>query len=99
MVSPVSFLDLMVHRLVLLLISFPLATKPRPYSSENSVKSIRSPFLTKTLLHWSAFVDQPPVKSKAGAGEESRNPLQASRTHNPVDRLKSNIASAPSVGS
>src|SRR3984885_16178702 len=53
----------------------------------------------KTLLHCSALVDQAPVKSKAWACEDSRNPLQASKTHNPVDRLKSNIASAPSVGS
>jgi hypothetical protein len=56
-------------------------------------------FLTKTLSHWSAFVAQAPVKSKASACEDRRNPLQASKTHNPVARLKLNIASAPSVRS
>jgi hypothetical protein len=51
--------------------------------------------LTKTLLHWSALVAHAPVKSKACACEDRRNPLQASKTHNPVDRLKLNIASTP----
>src|ERR1700728_1281221 len=98
MISPVSFRDLMVHRAVLLLTSFPSATKPPPNSSENWAKPILSPFLTKTLLHWSALVAQAPVKSKAWACEGKKNPLQASKTHNPVDRLKLNIASPPSMG-
>src|SRR5271154_7179775 len=98
MVSPASFLDLMVHRAALPLISFPAATKPPPNSSENGAKLIWSPFLTKTLLHWSALVAQAPVKSKACACEDRRNPVQASKAHNPVDRLKLNIASTPSMG-
>src|SRR5438270_5284499 len=95
MVSPVSFLDRMVHRAVLLLTSFPSATKPPPYSSENWAKLILSPFLTKTLLHWSAPVAQAPFKSKARACEVSRRPLQNRRTYSPVDRLTLNIARLP----
>src|SRR6478672_4377547 len=92
MVSPVSFFDLMVHRTVLLLTSLPSATKPPPNSSENCAKLILSPFLTKTLSHWSAFVDQAPFKSKACACEVSRRQPQNRRAHSPVDRLTLNIA-------
>src|SRR6266700_3503813 len=95
MVSPVSFLDRMVHRAVLLLTSFPSATKPPPYSSENWAKLILSPLLTKTLLHWSAVVAQAPVKSKAPACELSTRPQQNRRTYSPVDRLTLNIARLP----
>jgi hypothetical protein len=42
------------------------------------------------LLHWSASVAQAPFKSKARACEDIRKPVQASETHNPVDRLKLN---------
>src|ERR1700753_2760662 len=97
MVSPDSFRDLMVHRVALFLISSPLTTKPPPNSSEYCAKSIWLPFLTKTLPHWSALVDHAPDKSKACTSEDSKNPLQTSKTHNPVDRLKLNIDLAPSM--
>jgi hypothetical protein len=48
--------------------------------------------LTKTLSHWSAFVDQAPFKSKACACEVSRRQPQNRRAHSPVDRLTLNIA-------
>src|SRR5439155_9661676 len=95
MVSPVSFLDLMVHRVALPRTSFPSAIKPLPNSSEDGAKVILSPFLTKTLLHWSAPVAQAPFKSKACACEVSRRPLQNRRAYSPVDRHQFDIARLP----
>src|ERR1700750_1664464 len=95
MVSPVCFLDVMVQCSVLLLTSFPSATKPRPNSSENGAKLILSPFFIKILLHWSATVAQAPFKSQACACEVGRRPPQSRRKYSPVDRLTLNIARLP----